>query len=192
MLNEISVTRDKVLIDGYKHIDLPIGTIIMNAGNNGSTSFGSAFLLCDGRSLSDASYNELYIVIGKKYNLNAPNGFFNLPNFVDRFPMGLMSVDASALPDNRDISSNSITRQGGNSVIQSSQFLHGHAGVTPFISGVNDIFLEGNIDDESPYWTTKIIKIPTPDQVITKPSVVNLPVYYTLNYFIYTGKGVIG
>lgn len=189
-MSEISVTGDKVLINGYKHIDLPIGTIIMNAGNSGTSSFGNAFLLCNGSSVSRTQYNELYLVIGTKYG-TTDAGFFNLPNFIDTFPMGLESVGASQLTAT-DPYATPTTRQGGNLTIQTNQFRHGHASVTPVITGVNYLSLEGNIDNESPFVRTAITLNSSSDQVIIVPSTEHLPPYYTLNYFIYTGKGAIG
>jgi microcystin-dependent protein len=190
MITDISVTQDKVLMDYYKHIDLPIGTIIMNAGNNGSTSFGNAFLLCNGSSQSIASYPELYAIIGTKYGTIGA-GSFNLPNFTQKFPMGLPNVGGSVLT-NVDPFENPLARQGGNLQIQSNQFLHGHASVT-YVLGVNSLGLTGDIDDESPYWTTSTqLTFPSSDLDITESPVNNLPLYYTLNYFIYTGKGNIG
>ena len=191
MVNDIYVTSDKVLMDTYKHIDLPIGTIIMNAGNNtGINSLGTAFLLCDGSLKSGSAYPELYAIIGTKYG-TIGTGFFNVPNFVDRFPMGLQDVSGDQISN--DPSKNTTARQGGNLQITSNQFLHGHASVTPVVTGVNFLNLEGNIDNESPYVDTALTtNFPASDLVITESPVNNLPVCYTLNYFIYTGKGNIG
>jgi microcystin-dependent protein len=193
MITDISVTQDKVLMDTYKHIDLPVGTIIMNAGNNGSTSFGDAFLLCNGASVSDASYNELSIVIGTIYGTIGA-GFFNLPNFVDRFPMGLPSVGATRLVAD-DPSKNTTTRQGGNLVIQSNQFVHRHLSSSPGITAITSLNTRGDMDDDSISGTFNVYNQSTSigNQTITlSPPLNNLPPYYTLNYFIYTGKGVIG
>jgi len=189
-MSEISVTRDKVLINGYKHIDLPIGTIIMNAGNNGITSFGSAFKLCDGSSLSTTAYNELFLIINYKYG--GSGGSFNLPNFLDRFPMGLVSVGASTLPT--DSYPTSSTRQGGNSVIQSSQFTHGHSRVNPTVTGVNGMDIRSDCEfNNTPREGTLTIQTNYSNTTISDPyTQPHIPLYYTLNYFIYTGKDVIG
>ena len=196
---EISVTGDKVLIDGYKHIDLPIGTIIMNAGHNGGTSFGSAFKLCNGDSLSTTAYDELFQVINYKYG--GSGGSFNLPDFVNRFPIGLLTFDATQIPDDPDKSSN---RQGGSTIIKSTQFTHQHTSVSglPLPSGVPGAVASLNItaaeydgpgsgEDRkttkiqySNYGNTTVTDKATPQN--------HLPPYYTLNYFIYTGKEVIG
>ena len=188
-MSEISVTGDKVLINGYKHIDLPIGTIIMNAGINGSTSFGSAFKLCDGSSLSTTAYGELYGVIGTKYGTTG-TGFFNLPNFLDRFPVGLITVNGTDIPADPDKSSN---RQGGSSIIKSSQFSHVHSSVIPAIVGINGITINTDIDDESPRSDTLVSAVYFSDITTTDSGAPpHTPPYYPLNYFIYSGKGVIG
>lgn len=190
MVNEIYITPDKVLMDYYKHIDLPIGTIIMNAGNNGGTSFGNAFLLCNGSSQSIASYPELHAIIGTKYGTSGA-GSFLVPNFTQRFPMGLPNVGGSALT-NVDPFENLFLRQGGNLEIQSNQFVHGHASVSPTITGVNGITTRGNIDDEDPTSETFVSLTSYPNITVTQSALPHYPPYYTLNYFIYTGKGTIG
>lgn len=193
MLNEISFTGDKVLIDGYKHIDLPIGTIIMNAGNNGGTSFGNAFLLCNGSSQSIASYPELHAIIGTKYGTSGA-GSFHVPNFTQRFPMGLQSVGATGLT-NVDPFANLLARQGGNLEIQSNQFVHRHLSVTPSIRGVASINTQGNMDnDQQPITIRTFIRSAPLDNIpiVETNAPPHLPPYYTLNYFIYTGKGTIG
>ena len=190
-MSKISVTGDKVLINGYKHIDLPIGTIIMNAGNNGSTSFGSAFLLCDGTLLEQSAYQELYNVIGNKYDTAATGGYFRLPNFVDRFPMGLQNVGGSALTAT-DPYAATTTRQGGNTTIQQNQFFHGHTSVSPTITGINAIYLVTKGYNAPPRLASNVLTQPYEDTETTISSSSHDPPYYTLNYFIYTGKGVIG
>jgi microcystin-dependent protein len=189
MLNEISVTRDKVLIDGYKHIDLPIGTIIMNAGDNGSTSFGSAFLLCDGSSCLPSAYDELFQVINYKYGRSGDN--FLLPNFLDRFPLGLPSVDASGVTTD-DPYKNTSLRQGGNTIIQENQFSHGHEKLTITYSGISEFYTATKCDDDSPQFDawSKAENFSNTTTTIAPSS--HDPPYYTLNYFIYTGKGTIG
>jgi microcystin-dependent protein len=187
---EISVTSDKVLIDGKKHIDLPIGTIIMNAGNNGSSSFGSAFLLCDGSSKSVSAYPELSAVLNFKYGGSSGSGSFNLPDFLDRFPIGLLTVNGTNIPDDPDTSTK---RQGGSSIIKTTQFSHVHSSVNPVISGINGITPRGNIDDESPRSDTLVSAQSYPDIITTDSGAPpHIPPYYPLNYFIYSGKGVIG
>jgi len=192
MITDISVTQDKVLMDTYKHIDLPVGTIIMNAGNNGGTSFGDAFLLCDGSSKSTFAYGELHNIIGTKYGTTGI-GFFNLPNFVDRFPMGLPIVSGSTLTTNPDtLYANPSLRQGGNATIQGSQFLHGHTSVSPTITGVSEFYTVDKCDNDSPQMDAWSKSVNYSNTTTTTSNTPHLPPYYTLNYFIYTGKGVIG
>jgi microcystin-dependent protein len=190
MLDEISVTGDKVLIDGYKHIDLPIGTIIMNAGDNGSSSFGSAFLLCDGSSKSVSAYPELSAVLNFKYGGSSGSGSFNLPNFLDRFPMGLLDVNGTQIAN--DPSKSPSTRQGGNSVIQSNQFFHEHSSLENNITAAYFIGRVDKCDNDDPRINSWVGYTNLPDTTTTISPSSHDPPYYTLNYFIYTGKGVIG
>jgi microcystin-dependent protein len=191
MITDISVTQDKVLMDTYKHIDLPVGTIIMNAGNNGGTSFGTAFLLCDGSSKLVSAYPELSAVLNFKYGGSSGSGSFNVPNFVDRFPMGLPSVGASTLTAT-DPYANSSLRQGGNEVIQSTQFPHSHSSVSPTITGISVAFIIDKGDEGPPRISVETAYVYYSDFATTTSNAPHLPPYYKLNYFIYTGKDVIG
>ena len=192
MITDISVTQDKILMDVYKHIDLPVGTIIMNAGTS-LTSFGTAFLLCDGTLLVQSTYQELYNVIGNKYDTAAPGGYFKLPDLVDRFPMGLPIVGGSALTSNPDtLYANTTTRQGGNSVIKGTQFLHGHTSVSPALTGINAIFLQTKGYNAPPRCSSNVRTRAYANTETTTSNAPHLPPYYPLNYFIYTGKDAIG
>lgn len=70
--------------------DVPIGTVIMWAGQLGSLPI--QWLLCDGSLKSQARFAELYKVIGTSFGGSPPAGEFYLPNLQGRFVRG---VDAS-------------------------------------------------------------------------------------------------
>jgi microcystin-dependent protein len=66
---------------------LPVGSITLWAGSSGSVPTG--YLVCNGQNVSQATYNALYSLIGNAYNSGGtPAGYFSLPNFTDRFPVG--------------------------------------------------------------------------------------------------------
>ena len=161
----------------------------MNAGNNGDSSFGSAFKLCDGSSLSTTDYNELFLIINYKYG--GSGGSFNLPDFLDRFPLGLPSVDASRVTAN-DNYKDTTTRQGGNTTIQENQFFHGHEKLTSTYTGISEFYTATKCDNDSPQFDawSKAENFSNTTTTIAPSS--HDPPYYTLNYFIYTGKGAIG
>jgi len=76
-----------VAADFVSTLLLPVGTILPFAG---STSYIDAeldeWIVCDGRSLQQAEYPELFTVIGNTYG--STGGQFNLPNLKGRFPVG--------------------------------------------------------------------------------------------------------
>lgn len=63
---------------------LPIGTMILWSG----TTTPQNWLLCDGREVSRETYSELFAVIGTTWGAGDGSTSFNLPNYVDKFPIG--------------------------------------------------------------------------------------------------------
>jgi microcystin-dependent protein len=63
-----------------------VGTILLWGGAANLTN--TDYLVCDGSSLQEAAYPDLYDIIGTRYNPSAPAGFFNLPNLRERIPIG--------------------------------------------------------------------------------------------------------
>ena len=61
----------------------PCGSIFMFPNNTPPTGF----LLCDGSTVSETTYANLFGVIGHSFG-GDPGGNFNLPNFTMRFPCG--------------------------------------------------------------------------------------------------------
>lgn len=70
----------KQYVDGL----VPIGSITMYVG--GSAPVGGKWLLCNGAELETASYPDLFAIIGTAYG--GSGGRFNVPNMVNRFPLG--------------------------------------------------------------------------------------------------------
>lgn len=62
----------------------PIGAMFMW----GTTSAPTGYLLCDGTAVSRTTYANLYNVIGTTFGAGDGSTTFNLPNFVQRFPIG--------------------------------------------------------------------------------------------------------
>jgi len=63
----------------------PIGTIVMWGGGGAP----SGWFLCQGGAVPRASYPELFAAIGTNYGAGDGFSTFNLPNFMQRFPLGL-------------------------------------------------------------------------------------------------------
>lgn len=66
-------------------ISQPIGNVIMFAGDNIPTGW----LAFDGSSVSRSTYARLFSVIGTLYGAGDHVRTFNLPNFQQRFPLGI-------------------------------------------------------------------------------------------------------
>jgi microcystin-dependent protein len=67
----------------------PVGTITMFAGSTAP----EGWLLCDGSSVSAATYPDLFSIIGTTYGGNSSN--FALPNLTGRLPVGRDVADAA-------------------------------------------------------------------------------------------------
>lgn len=66
----------------------PTGTVTAFAGSTAPTDW----LLCDGSSVSQATYATLYSLIGHTYGSDPGGGNFILPNLKGRMPVGLDSA----------------------------------------------------------------------------------------------------
>lgn len=67
----------------YVDTFLPVGLIMLYAG--GAVPPGGSWLLCNGASVPQASYPQLFALIGTAYGGSGSN--FNLPSLAGRFPM---------------------------------------------------------------------------------------------------------
>lgn len=72
---------------------VPIGTVIMWAGTNNAWPGG--WWACNGQPISISTYNNLYTVLGSGAIYGTSGGNFFLPNFNDRFPVGVSSTAAT-------------------------------------------------------------------------------------------------
>jgi len=102
--------------------NLSIGDYKWTANNNDF----KGWLLCDGRSLLRAQYDELYGVIGTSFGSSA-TGYFNLPNMKGRV-MGAIGTTGNDEDANHALG-HSIGNE--NITLSSSQIpLHSHSGTT--------------------------------------------------------------
>lgn len=76
----------------------PIGTIIAFAG-----SVPTGYLLCNGQAVSRTTYADLYAVIGTKYGAGNGSTTFNVPNLVEKFPMGANGTLGTSGGDSRHL-----------------------------------------------------------------------------------------
>lgn len=70
----------------------PVGTIAPYAGDTAP----DGWLLCYGQNELQSTYQTLYIVIGDKFDNNAPDGFFTIPDLRGRFPIGADNMGGTA------------------------------------------------------------------------------------------------
>jgi microcystin-dependent protein len=76
-------------------LSVPIGGILEWGGN--VSVLPNNFLLCNGQAVNRADYPLLFAAIGVTHGVGDGVNTFNLPNLVDRFPMGAGSVVAGTL-----------------------------------------------------------------------------------------------
>jgi microcystin-dependent protein len=82
---------------GYAQLSADVTTTITPTGVIHMWPTGTAptgFLLCDGTSVSRTTYNTLYVLIGTTFGAGNGSTTFNLPNYVNRFPIGAGSTAA--------------------------------------------------------------------------------------------------
>ena len=69
------------------NISVPVGLIILQSGN----VYPGNFLLCDGSSLKQIDYPDLFNIIGTMYGPGDGSDTFNLPNLQDNVSLGSSS-----------------------------------------------------------------------------------------------------
>lgn len=68
--------------------EAPVISSICITAWTSTQGFSNAFMMADGRSLSDSDYIPLYAVIGETYGRGNGGGHFNIPNLANRFALG--------------------------------------------------------------------------------------------------------
>jgi microcystin-dependent protein/ABC-type transporter Mla subunit MlaD len=66
------------------NINMPVGVILAYGASNAPTGW----LLCDGAAVSRSTYAALFGVVGTTYGAGDESTTFNVPNLVERFPLG--------------------------------------------------------------------------------------------------------
>lgn len=101
---------------------MPVATVIMWAGAWANLPTG--FMLCNGQSVSQTTYADLYAAVGNYYGV-AVAGNFLLPNLVNTFPIGSTSGGATTYPYSTILGS--ALSNGGSSTISLNQIpSHSH------------------------------------------------------------------
>ena len=103
-------TDNQAANKGYVDVLMPVGTIMMFAGNSAPTG---AWRLCNGASMPVASFPELYAVLGVRYG--GAGGTFNLPNFAARVPIGM---------DTAQTRFSATGKTGGNTLVPVPSHVH--------------------------------------------------------------------
>jgi microcystin-dependent protein len=89
----------------------------------GGTTAPTGYLLCNGASVSQATYANLYAVIGGTYHTNATAGNFNLPNLCGKTPFGSTNTNLTGITVDGGYSGTvySPSIYGGNTYLSTSQ-----------------------------------------------------------------------
>ena len=95
---------------------VPTGSILPFGG----TIPPAGYLVCDGGAYDRITYSALFAVIGTTYGVGNQKTTFNIPNLLDRFPIGSRTTSSIGVPDTSQGSGvNYIT--GGNRTITNNQ-----------------------------------------------------------------------
>lgn len=182
----VLVSNNTILMNGAKHLHLPTGSILMYHKN--SVTLGNAFLICDGAEYNVADYPELAGVLNYNYGGTSVSGKFNVPDLVDRFPIGADNINDTSISTDKNLVAGK--RKGGSWTIGSDQFVHTHPNVSHgYISALGR---EGDKDNESPYSASSWTNSANTFASITQSSTPHKPPYFAVKYVIYTGRGIVG
>jgi microcystin-dependent protein len=180
----VLVSNNNILMNGAKHLHLPVGSILMYHKN--SITLGSAFLNCDGAEYDVSAYPELAGVLDYKYG-GTLGTKFNVPDLLDRLPIGADNINDSSISTDKNMVAGK--RKGGSWTIGSDQFVHSHPNISR--EYIYDIRFQGNMDNENPTSPADIPITPNPNQTITQSGAEHKPPYFVVKYVIYTGRGII-
>ena len=187
----VMVSNNNILMNGSKHLHLPVGSILMYHKN--SVTLGNAFLSCDGAEYNVADYPELAGVLKNNYGSTGVTKF-NVPDLVDRFPIGADNINDSSISTDKHAVAG--MRKGGSWTIDSDQFIHSHSNISR--EYIYDIVFADNMDNgvntfsaNDPTSRADNPITPNPDQTITQTGATHKPRYFVVKYVIYTGRGTV-
>jgi microcystin-dependent protein len=104
----------------------------------------TGYLWCDGGSYLQTAYTALFAVIGLTYTIDAPVGYFQVPNFVRRQPIG-----SSALtPIGVSYNGTTLPYGGNYAMLDNQMYPHSHTISYP-TSNTNQIGLDFNKTDNT-------------------------------------------
>lgn len=103
---------------------VPVGIVMMYGGTTAPP--GGRWAICNGAEMESVTYPDLFAAIGRNFSpAGTPAGRFNLPNLVDRFPIGVGTTAAiGAVGGNKD----------GQVIAHSHDDSHGHGGSSGTVS----------------------------------------------------------
>ncbi|CAF4436882.1 unnamed protein product, partial [Rotaria sp. Silwood2] len=107
---------------------VPVGTIVSFGGQ----VLPSRWLWCNGSAISRTTYSDLYAAIGDSFGAGDGSDTFNLPNLVDKFPLGQSSMLGSSFSIGGTNTITLMTNQlpkhthGSGSITVSSAGVHSH------------------------------------------------------------------
>jgi microcystin-dependent protein len=161
---------------------LPAGSLMMWAANAAPTGW----LICNGAAVSRASYAALFATIGTSFGVGDNSTTFNLPNLVNRVPVGSSGLYALGITGgSKDaiIPNHTHTLSGGS---VSGTFVTGVSFSTSpyFESGFGQTGVVGvSTSTGSPSYSNPTVGNPTGGQSVTDA---NMPPYLAINYIIKT------
>lgn len=80
---------------GWQIVATPDGTMVGEVKMHAGTSVPGGWLACNGAAVSRTTYAALFAVIGTAYGAGDGSSTFNVPNMVDRMPIGAGSLYAN-------------------------------------------------------------------------------------------------
>lgn len=182
---------------------LPVGTIMPYVGDTAPNArdFGGYWLLCDGTTYTEQDYPELYAICLNKFDPNAGQGEFAVPDLRGRLPLG------------RDNMGGTSANRVENSAADTTGFSAGQETTTLTLNQIPDHkhdFIEDNTGN-SYYATRQTAETPPPgtaswsaptgastsalpntggvlDYGNTQSAIDLMNPFLTINYIIWTGK----
>ena len=158
-----------------------IGQIIAYAGANEPIGW----LKCDGRAVSRTIYSALYSVVGTTYGSGDGSTTFNLPNFVDRFPVGAGNLyDLNDKDGSKDAVVVTHQHEPNDWIVVTNKD-YANAGDKILAGSSGSFSAKANASKNTDLYVSK-----APSNAVSGTDK-NMPPYIAVNYLIYVGVSVI-
>jgi microcystin-dependent protein len=152
----------------------------------GGSAAPIGYLLCNGQAVSRAAYPDLFVAIGTTWGAGDGSTTFNVPNIVDRLPMGAGNLYAAAATGGSKDAVAVSHSHTASSVVTDPGHRHTMAGNVVSFGSSGSVMVEGASGAATNFATTDVTVATTVDSAGVSGTNANLPPYLATHWIIKT------